>query len=462
VLDQERLSATSRLGRQQEGTDMRRLSTLTSGICGILGLVVPGELLADEALFKGKRVESIVVSTAGGGTDSSTRLVGRFLAKHLPGNPDVLFRNMPAGHGTAGLNYFAKQVKPNGLTWVGGSSSHTDSVTLAKEAVEYNPTKFEYFGGVSRGGSLLVLRKEKLPNLTNRSLPPVIVGEIDGNRSWGQMVMWGADILGWNIKFVVGYPGSGPLNLAARRGEIDMFGTAGLTLLKQILETNQFVAVAQDGATVDGQSTGRKDFPTVPVFSELVEGKTSGIGAETFEFWNSSVQMDKWYALPTGTPKDYVEAYRTAWNKLVVDPEFLKSAYLQFGEDFTPVTGEHVAKLVARTSYPRKEITAHLESLKIKYGLPAQPLRDDEIARLAKEQGLTTESPKVATMLKAVNNEGREIVFVNDSKEETIEVSGSRTNVTIGGRKAARADLKAGMNCEIGYNGKDADIVACQ
>jgi tripartite-type tricarboxylate transporter receptor subunit TctC len=441
---------------------MRSFSYFVLGVCGAFGFGVADSVTAQEVSFKGKRIETIVVSSAGGGTDTSTRLVGRFLAKHLPGKPDIIYRNMPAGHGTAGLNYFAKQVKPDGMTWVGGSSSHVDSTTLAKEAVEYNPTKFEFFGGVSRGGSLLVLRKEKVKNLTDKSLPPVVVGEIDGNRSWGQMIMWGADILDWNIRFVVGYPGSGPLNLAARRGEIDMFGTAGLTLLKQILATGDFVAVAQDGATVDGQSTGRKDFPDVPVFADMVEGKTSGLTAETFEFWNSSVQMDKWYALPTGTPKEHVEAYRAAWNALVKDPEFLKQAYLQFGEDFTPVSGAYVARMVSKTSYPAKEITAHFEGLKIKYGLPAQPLRDDEIARLAKERGLTSDSPKVSAVLKAVNKEGREVVFVSDNKDQTIEVSSSRTNVSVGGKKAARGDLKAGMTCEIAFSGKDADIIECQ
>jgi tripartite-type tricarboxylate transporter receptor subunit TctC len=441
---------------------MRSFSYFVLGVCGAFGFGVADSVTAQEVSFKGKRIETIVVSSAGGGTDTSTRLVGRFLAKPLPGKPDIIYRNMPAGHGTAGLNYFAKQVKPDGMTWVGGSSSHVDSTTLAKEAVEYNPTKFEFFGGVSRGGSLLVLRKEKVKNLTDKSLPPVVVGEIDGNRSWGQMIMWGADILDWNIRFVVGYPGSGPLNLAARRGEIDMFGTAGLTLLKQILATGDFVAVAQDGATVDGQSTGRKDFPDVPVFADMVEGKTSGLTAETFEFWNSSVQMDKWYALPTGTPKEHVEAYRAAWNALVKDPEFLKQAYLQFGEDFTPVSGAYVARMVSKTSYPAKEITAHFEGLKIKYGLPAQPLRDDEIARLAKERGLTTDSPKVSAVLKAVNKEGREVVFVSDNKDQTIEVSSSRTNVSVGGKKAARGDLKAGMSCEIAFSGKDADIIECQ
>jgi len=182
---------------------MRSFSYFVLGVCGAFGFdAATTTAAAQDVSFKGKRIDTIVVSTAGGGTDTSTRLVGRFLAKHLPGQPDVTYRNMPAGHGTAGLNYFAKQVKPDGLTWVGGSSSHVDSVTLAKEAVEYNPTKFEFFGGVSRGGSLLVLRKEKVKNLTDKSLPPVIVGEIDGNRTWGQLIMWGADTLGWNIKFV--------------------------------------------------------------------------------------------------------------------------------------------------------------------------------------------------------------------------------------------------------------------
>ncbi len=443
---------------------MRCASLSLLGVAGVFGVGAFGAgEAASQVSFEGKRLQSIIVSTAGGGSDTSARLIGKFLGKHLPGQPEVVFRNIPAGHGSAGLNYFVKQVNPaDGLTWVGGGSGHVDSTTLAKEAVEYNPTKFEFFGGVSRGGSLIVLRKEKVKNLTDKSLPPVIVGEMDGNRSWGQMIMWGADILGWNIKFVVGYPGSGPLSLAARRGEIDMFGTAGLVPLRQILQTNQFVAVAQDGETVDGKSTGRKDFPDVPVFTDMVEGKVSGLTAETFDFWVNKTELDRWYALPPGTPQAIADTYRAAWTRMVVDPEFLKSAHLQVGEDFTPTTGEHVARMINRTAYPRKEITAHFESLKIKYGLPVQPLRDDEIARLAKERGLVPEPSKVTAVLKAVNNDGREVVIDAGGQEQTLGVGGNRTNVSIGGKKVARGDLKAGMSCEIAFNGKDAEVIACR
>lgn len=442
---------------------MRRFTCLVLGIAGVIGAASIVHAQADDAaLFKGKRLDSIIVSSPGGGTDQSARLIGRFLTKHLPGNPEINFRNMPAGHGVTGLNYFAKQVRPNGLTWVGASNAQVDAVMLAKEAVEYNPTTFEYFGGVTRGGSIVLLRKEKRANLTDRSLPPVIVGELDGNRTWGQLVMWGADILGWNIKFVVGYPGSGALNLAIRRGEIDSYGTSGLTQLRDLIATGLVDPLVQDGVLADGQPLGRKDFPDVPIFDNMVAGKLSGLAKETYDFWSSGVQMDKWYAVPAGTPPQYIAAYRKAWSDLTKDPEFIKTAQVQFGDDVTPVTGDDVAKLVKATAYPRKEITAYLESLKIKYGLPAQPLRDDEIAKLAKERGLVPESLKVTAVLKAVNNDGREIIFAAGDKEEKLEVSSSKTTLTVGGNKVARSDIKPGMNCEIGYTGKDADSISCR
>ena len=53
-------------------------------------------------------------------------------------------------------------VKPDGTTWAGGSSSHVDPNSLRKDVVEYNPTKFEFFGGISRGGSIVFIRKDKL------------------------------------------------------------------------------------------------------------------------------------------------------------------------------------------------------------------------------------------------------------------------------------------------------------
>src|SRR3954470_12813461 len=107
-------------------------------LCGASLLAAGGQAKAD-VTFKGRTIEVILGSAPGGGTDGTTRLVGTYLEKYLPGNPTMRYRNVPGGHGAKALNYFMK-VKPDGLTWAGGGSSHVDPNSLRKGVTEYNPT----------------------------------------------------------------------------------------------------------------------------------------------------------------------------------------------------------------------------------------------------------------------------------------------------------------------------------
>lgn len=439
---------------------MNNLTRITVALsCGLL--ISTGAAQA-EISFKGKRIDVVMGSAPGGGTDGTTRLVGRYLEKYLPGKPDMQYRNMPGGHGTKAINYFAESVEPDGLTWLGGSSAHIDANNLKKPTTKYDPTKFHFFGGVSRGGSIIFINSEKVKNLTDKSLPPVVVGELDGSRSWAQMIMFGQEALGWNVKFVIGYPGTSHLLLAVKRGEVDMTGTSNLRLLKEMLASGEFKGVAQMGSPDEsGRVTGRSDFPDVPVFDDLVEGKLKGQAKESFEFWTMQNQMDKWYALPPGTPAEIVTTYRAAYGKVIEDPEFLKNARLQFSEDFSAMRGPFVEKLVAKTSYPSPEITGFIEQMKIKNGLPAESLSDEQLAALAKEKGLD-KMPSVKATLKQVANGGREIVFAVDGKEHMAEVSSSRTDISIAGKKVARKDLKPGLVCEVSYPGDKQEATSIQ
>ncbi|MGE0651755.1 MAG: hypothetical protein AB7P12_08405, partial [Alphaproteobacteria bacterium] len=285
---------------------IRNVTILFLGV-GLIGATTLTPATAAEVNFKGKRLDAIIGSSPGGGTDGTTRLVGRYLEKYLPGKPRIVYRNMPAGHGVQAMNYFANVVKKDGMTWTGGSSSYVDSNNLRKSVVEYNPTKFEFIGGVARGGSVITMRKSKFPNVTDKSKPPVIIGAVDGSRSWGQMMLWGKDVLGWNIKFVIGYPGAPALTLAARRGEIDAFGTSTISMHNNLAKTGEFDGYVQLGEASEGKIVPRVSFPKVPVMPELMKGKLSGEGLRAFNFWVKTNQIDKWYALPPGTSKDIVQ-----------------------------------------------------------------------------------------------------------------------------------------------------------
>jgi hypothetical protein len=433
-------------------------------VCGASWLLGTGNAEA-EVNFKGKTIEVILGSTAGGGTDGTTRLVGSFLEKYLPGNPNMRYRNLPGGHGAKAFNYFMK-VKPDGLTWAGGASSHVDPNSLRKGVTEYDPTKFEYIGGVQRGGSIIIMRKAHKENLTDKTKPPVVVGAVDGDSNWEQMITWGAELLDWNVRFVVGYPGLASMLLAVRRGETHMTGTSNLNMLKDMFATGDFIAVAQlgGGASVGEDVAPRSEPGKIPTFDALVQGKLSGLPGEAFEFWNALNEMDKWYALPPGTPKEILDTYRAAWGKMVADPEFTKRGKLLFSADFRPVDGQNIADIVVKTAYPKPEVVAFMDQLKTKNGLPAEPLSDEELAALAKAKGLDKmEVPSVKALLVTVGDGGRDIEFAIGGTNKKIDVSSSRTNVNIGGKKVARTELRPGITCTIEFvdGAKEANAVTC-
>jgi tripartite-type tricarboxylate transporter receptor subunit TctC len=409
---------------------------------------------AADASFKGKRINVIIGSSPGGGTDGTTRLVGRYLEKYLPGKPRLVYRNMPAGHGVKASNYFANEVPTDGTFWMGGSSSYLDANNLRKKVVKYNPTKYKYIGGIDRGGSVVVMRKSLLENLTDKSKKPVVAGVIDGSRTWAQMLLWGSEYLGWNIKFVVGYPGSAALVLAARKGEIDMFGTSQLSVHKNVSKTGEFIGLTQIGQFADGKNNRRTSFQEVPVITEIMKGKTKGLAKKAYEYWQQANQIDKWYALPPKTPANIVAAYMVAFAKAAKDPDFTKFGKLQFSTDFAPQTGPDVFKLVNATSYPDSDLLDFMRKLKVKYGLPANQLSDQEIARIAKEKGLDKkDSPMKLAELISVKREGREVQFKVKAGTHKVKVSSSRSKIVIDGAKAKRAGLKAGMNCLVDYPG---------
>jgi cation diffusion facilitator CzcD-associated flavoprotein CzcO len=185
---------------------------------------------------------------------------------------------------------------------------------------------------------------------------------------------------------------------------------------------------------------------------------------EAFAFWSALNDMDKWYALPPGTPKEILDSYRTAWGKMVADPEFQQQGKRLFSANFTPVHGQHIADMVDKTAYPKSDVVAFMDQLKTKHGFPAEPLSEEELAALAKANGLDKmQIPSVKALLLTVGEGGRDVEFAVAGANRKIDVSNTRTNVSIGGKKADRAELKPGVTCAIEFTdgAKEANGITC-
>lgn len=431
-----------------------RVSLLVSLFVPLVGPVAQ----AQEVSFAGKRLNAIIGATPGGGTDLTTRLVGRYLEKYLPGHPQMLYRNMPAGNGVTATNYFANEAARDGTYWMGGGNAYIDAQVVRQSTVKYDPRTFHYFGGIARGGSIVSVREEKLANLTDRSLPPLIIGTGDGTGTWEEMLCWGAEILGWNIRFVVGYPGTSVMLLALQRGEIDAVGTSNLNMLDGLRKRGGYKEFIQIGEMRDGKVVPRSYAPDVPTMNSLIGDKLTGIAKDAFIYWTDSNQLDKWYAVPPQTPAPVVAAYRAGFEQVFADAEFLKTGRAQVGPDFGRQTAEDITRLVRDTTYPSVEVTAYTHQLRVKHGLPGAPLSKEELDRLAAK--LVGSGKTATTPLTGVENGGRVVAFTVEGKDLKGNVSSNSTKVTIAGKEAKRDDLQPGMTCEIAYTGDGGDLIS--
>lgn len=345
---------------------------LVSGLLGGGGLAVPSAWGA-EVTYQGKTVSIIINSTAGGGTDMTARLVGGLMTKYLPGQPQVVFRNMPGGGGVMAGNHFASRVPPDGLTLLVGSRSQISPAKLRQPQVKYDPGKYVYIGGDAYLGTIMMIRKEALPRLTDPAAKPVIFGDIDGTRSGLIFSLWAKEYLGWNLRWVVGYSGTPAMFMAIHSGEADMIANQWNTtqVAPMLAPDSKFVAVAQLGVpNAGGQMVRQVSLPEVPLIGDLVMPKLDAATRASYERLLADYLVNKWFALPPATPAAHAAVHRAAYQQVMTDAKFRQMAANEVGDNFMPLSGEQINRIVATLVATTDDDLALLQKLAEKNGLP--------------------------------------------------------------------------------------------
>ena len=424
-------------------------------LCILLGATfsASGDVNTAEAApnFKGKRVQLIIASSPGGGTDRIGRLLSQYMEKNLEGNPTIVIKNMGSGGGKIrAANYLMKKAKPDGLTFMQSDATVVSPSTLRRKSARYDPTKFEFIGALNRGGSIFFINKKAQKRLMDKSKKPVIVAAISGTRNWQAMPLWGAEFLGWNVRWIPGYRGVGQMSKALRQGEIDMFATNNAYTIKQLQDDGVINLISQAGQVLGGKLSRRLSYKDVPVFTEMLKSggkkKIPLLAMQAYGSLTTPAQVDKWMGMPPRTPKDYVEAFREAYKASVNDPAFLKIARKQFSKEINYIDGKTVAKLVAEVNRAPTEAVDYAEELKQKYGLTAFK------NKIYIFKGKITK----------IKKKGKSIKFKGGSKKGKVKV-GKKTIIKIGGKAAKRKMLKVGMSCTFKTKGiKNATNIDCK
>jgi hypothetical protein len=250
----------------------------------------------------------------------------------------------------------------------------TPDVIRTNPAVRYDPARFAFIGGVQNAGTLLVVARSARERLTSRTGPPAIMAQVGGTRTGALVAVWGAEYLGWNVRWVTGYQGTPQTIMALSRGEADMVDTAGVNMLDTLLKTGNFTPIVQAGVVINGKLTRREAYPDVPLSTEIMAGRLSGPAQRAFESWLRSTQIGKYYALPPGTPEALVATYRDAFARMQDDPEFREQARTTIDPDYVMMSGADTKQLIEKLVATPDEDLEFLNRLRSKYGLPSGEL----------------------------------------------------------------------------------------
>src|SRR6187551_1106515 len=100
--------------------------------------------------FKDKTVTFYVGLSAGGGYDVNARLVAKHIGKYIPGNPQVIVRNMPGGGGLVMTNYVANVAPKDGLH-IGAPQRGIPFEPLLHDAsnAKFDAVKLQWIGSVN-------------------------------------------------------------------------------------------------------------------------------------------------------------------------------------------------------------------------------------------------------------------------------------------------------------------------
>ncbi len=338
-----------------------------AAFCSLAFTLAPRYAIA-ETDFKGKSVSMIIGYRAGGSTDVMARLVGPYVVKNLPGAPTLVPRNIPAASGIVALNYFWQQSKPDGLTINAGSGTQIDPLAYRKANAVYDPRKLRIFGGFGRAGTILIVRRDALPRLTDRSKTPLIMAGPNAVRSGMMMTMWGIKLLNWNVKWVLGYRGSADMVLAMQRKEADMTTLATMHEIQSLLASGDYAIVCQSGALDNGKLKARPEY-AAPLFNDLVAGKiTEDKYSRAFGYWKQLTLPGQWFALPPATPDSIVSLYRKAFEAAEQDAEF-KDRIKKVAADTIPMTVADTEGLIRGLSETDNDILGTIQSIQREQGI---------------------------------------------------------------------------------------------
>ena len=418
---------------------MKRI-TGTLAIGGLLtGLAALGLSQAPDAsaqsFYKGKTIKMIVRSAPGGGYDFYGRLLARHMPRHIPGNPDMIVINMPGAGGIVAANYLANRAKRNGTE----IAILTRELALAQRTgevgVKYDLKKLSPVGSAASSTFLIVMGKNQpiktYEQLKNSSKPVLFAATGPGAGSYQYPAVLKQD--GMNVKIITGVIGGQARFLSIERGEVNGTANSYESTRKAIKEFG-LIPILYNGAPIAA-------LKGVPHIGTHLSKNGKAIAA----LMGAPLAAGRPFFTTPDVPADRLKMLQAAFKAALHDPKLLKEAK-RAKRNVAWTDPSLMTRINAQILGASDTVIAAFKAGSKK------PKKD--LSKFLKHMGMVTK----------IKRKGRRIWIDHKGNEVMAKISGSRTKITLNGKKVKRKAVKVGMNCQFTYPkpGAEAAMVDCK
>ncbi|MGH9254343.1 MAG: Bug family tripartite tricarboxylate transporter substrate binding protein [Vicinamibacterales bacterium] len=313
-----------------------------------------GDLAAAAAFYRRKTVSIIVGSGAGGGFDTTARLVARHIGRHIPGTPTVIVVNMPGGGGLVAANHVFNAAPKDGTVIGLFPEAQVMNQLTDGEGVQFDLLKFNWLGSSYDDPNVCIIRSDAsvtaFQDLIGRAAPIAIGGTGPGSNSHDAPQVL-ARATGASLRTVAGYSTTNDVRLGIERGEVQ-----GMCLGWESVQSTSAQWLEDKYAQVFVQNgiARHRDLPDVPLALEFSRDEESKV---LLRLLDAPSSISKPFALPPDVDERRVRVMRSALSATYYDPVFLAEA-TAMRLDFQPKTAHQIHQVLSEVLTTPPDIAA--------------------------------------------------------------------------------------------------------
>ncbi len=315
---------------------------------------------ADEVadFYKGRQITMLVGSGAGGGYDVYARVWARHASRYIPGQPQIVAKNMPAAAGIAAANTLYNTSERDGLTIAALPNGAAMDPLAGNVQARFDALKMIWLGSMGKLQNVCATwHTSAVRTIKAAQEKEIIVAGAGSTSNTAIMPRILNDLIGTRFKIIAGYDPTSGLNLALERGEAE--GICGLSWSTIKASRPHWIRDKLLNVIVQVGVDKLPDLPDVPGALDLVKDAAS---RQVLELVLIRQEIGRPIVLPPDVPAHRVTALRRAFDAVITDKEFLVDAE-KAGMEIEPLTGTAVHAMLEKAYAAPKPIVDRMISL---------------------------------------------------------------------------------------------------